>query len=280
MADNGNGTADGSPSRKRNDDGDFTSGNRKRKTTSDLDFVEVEENGSNDDVKIRSKDTSVHRTVLQGQGLENMDTLANVPIKNESTLILKRKIESKLEIPCDKQALILDETVLHDKDTIADSRINKKSKLTLMHKSRGFIHIFIKTFTQQTIILKVKHLDTIGSIKTKIKKMVDIPFIEQELICDGMVLHNDDSLDDFGIDKESTLILTCFSRGLMHIFIQTLTGKIITLDVKPSHTIDQIVLFDISITHMNGYAIGASSRLLLEVHEQPIPSLEFVNFCL
>ena len=42
------------------------------------------------------------------------------------------------------------------------------------------------------------------------------------------------------IQKESTLHLVLRLRGGMQIFVQTLTGKTITLDVEPSDTIENV----------------------------------------
>ncbi|KAJ0817817.1 putative Ubiquitin-like domain-containing protein [Helianthus annuus] len=78
--------------------------------------------------------------------------------------------------------------VLGDSGTLFDFQINRKSTLTLMHRSRGlmqtfiknfprkstltpmrksreFMKIFIKTITGDTVTLKVKPSDTIGDIK-------------------------------------------------------------------------------------------------------------------
>ncbi|KAJ0817818.1 putative Ubiquitin-like domain-containing protein [Helianthus annuus] len=52
-----------------------------------------------------------------------------------------------------------------------------------------------------------------------------------------MVLHNNDTLVDFHINKESIITLLRISTGFMCIFIKTHTGKTIVLKVKPSYTI-------------------------------------------
>eukprot|EP00483_Globobulimina_turgida_P012840 UN12864 len=110
--------------------------------------------------------------------------------------------------------------------------------------------ITIKTLHGKSITLEVEPNDTIKSIKIQIQDKEDILPQQQRLIAHGKQLNDENTLADYNIHQEETLHLAMklgWSRSIKlrqstakSIYIKTLNGKCITLNVNPNDTIKDI----------------------------------------
>jgi ubiquitin C len=112
------------------------------------------------------------------------------------------------------------------------------------------MQIFVKALTGKTITLELKSSDTIDNVMAKVQDkegwVAHLAGLPQQLTISFSIPPDHQRLIvargrlPYNTQKASTLHLVLRLHGGMQIFVETLTGKMITLEVESPHPIDNV----------------------------------------
>lgn len=156
---------------------------------------------------------------------------------NKTIATMKIQIWDKKVVCPSKQHLFFNCMKLQDDHTLTDYNITANSTLLLCL----IMHISVTTLMNKTITLMVKSFDSIEQVKNMIKVKEGIPSDQQHLLFHGHKLSDGCTVMDYNIVEGSTLHLVLRLKDERTLFVKTLTGKTIVLEVEPCDTISTIM---------------------------------------
>ena len=215
---------------------------------------QLEDGRSLSDCGIQS-DSTLHLVLQAGMQIfvQSLDGKTHTVDVDPRELVedLRAKIYNKEGIPTDHQCLIYKGKRLEDGKTLEDYHILKESFLHLILRLRGGsggssgsggMQVFIKFLVGKACTIDCEASDTVEQLKKKIQEKEGIPCDQQWLIFSGRRLEDSQILSDYKIQSESTvhLLLRLRGGGPLQLYLKTLTGRTLTIDVQDSDSVETL----------------------------------------
>lgn len=200
-----------------------------------------------------SAGSSLRLVVDQGKdtqifvGLPNRDSLS-IWVSTDMTIAqLKRVIESRADIPADLQQLYFARQQLDNERTLQSYTIESNHMLHVEVVRPPTLKLTVRFPDGNEQEIDITANQTISALKTEIEAKTSILSSTQQLFFQGIELENgsmlvqcglsDGSIIDCSSSRPIAAINSNSSAGEMHLFVKTLTGKTVTVVIKPTDTI-------------------------------------------
>ena len=151
---------------------------------------------------------------------------------------MKKKIQIKEGIPPENQKITFAGKVLPDDRILFLYKMQFYSLLVLLGSFP--MKIFAMMPFGDTIALAVRSIETIKDVKKKIQIETELIAEEQKITFAGKVLQDDRTLFYHNIQTQSLLRVHVVRMFPMKLFVKTLAGEIIALDVNSNETINDV----------------------------------------
>ncbi len=186
-------------------------------------------------LSLGSSDTmTIYARTLTGQ-------VVTLVVGSEDTVgSIKTQIHVREGIVPDQQHLLFAGKELEDGETLSEYNIQTGSELHLSIERLRRTTVYIKTLTGETISFDVDPDVAIKAIKSTIESREGTPAGEQILTLAGKELENGHTLSEYNLESESSIQLSLRLRQLMIIYVKTLSGTTISLEVDANDTVEAV----------------------------------------
>ncbi|KAA6379107.1 MAG: putative Ubiquitin [Streblomastix strix] len=146
----------------------------------------------------------------------------NVNGPDESIEFVKLRIFQQENIQPFVQNLVYQSQVLDDNRSLQSYQIGeggivnlvvKQKENTSNQQEQRQFEIFVKTLTGKTLTLQVRQTDTVLQVKQKIQELERVPPCQQRLVFARREMEDDQSLQDYNVQRDATMHLVMRLQG-------------------------------------------------------------------
>ena len=154
---------------------------------------------------------------------------------------VKQKIHVRVGIPPEEQRLIFHGKLVEDSGAVQDYGIKNNDELYMIRRICQYDLLVSNSSTCHDLTVKVEPSNTIMDVKVAIAKLEQIPIHQQQLMFHNQLLDDGKTVKHYGIGRRCKVTLAVHAYQYTgQIFIRTLVGKIITVDIGVNNTVAKV----------------------------------------